>query len=118
MYKDWILVRRLPEEADKINQRIVENIQQVTEENQEYIRSYHPAVKEAGFVFVYFNPSSLSKSVWIVHPASARKNTFLLDKLSVAGLGEVFRIHIAAPSNGKHTQSALELQPLLGHYEI
>ncbi|PBK76470.1 hypothetical protein ARMSODRAFT_227245 [Armillaria solidipes] len=85
MYKDWVLVRRLPEEADEINQRIAENIQQVTEENQEYIRSYHPAFKEASSVFVYFNPSSLSESVWIVHPAFARRNTFLLDNLSVAG---------------------------------
>ncbi|KAK0450562.1 uncharacterized protein EV420DRAFT_1750348 [Desarmillaria tabescens] len=64
--EDWPLIPRLPEEADETKRHIAKNIQQVTEENEQYIRSYHPAFEDADFVFVYCNPSSLRESVWMV----------------------------------------------------
>ncbi|KAK0222515.1 hypothetical protein EDD85DRAFT_861375 [Armillaria nabsnona] len=82
---DWPLIPLLPEKADETKRYIAQNIQQVTEENVRYIRSYHPAFEDADLVFVYCNPSSLRESVWIVHPAFARSNAFLLENLFVAG---------------------------------
>ncbi len=59
-------------------------------------------------VFVYCNPSSLSESVWIVHPAFARSNAFLLENLFVAGQ-EVHPFEHVPPETG---QPAI----LSGHY--
>ncbi|SJL02972.1 uncharacterized protein ARMOST_06315 [Armillaria ostoyae] len=105
---DWPWIPRLPEEADETKRYIAQNIQQVTEENVRYIRSYHPAFEDADLVFVYCNPSSLRESVWIVHPAFARSNAFLLDNLFVAGR-EVHPFEHNPPETG---QPAI----LAGHY--
>ncbi|KAK0466183.1 uncharacterized protein EV420DRAFT_1474966 [Desarmillaria tabescens] len=104
VHKDWLLVPRLPEEVDEVKQHIAENVKHVTDENERYIRSYHSAFKDADFVFVYCNPSSLSESVWIVHPAFAQRNAFLLNSLSVAGR-EVHPFEYIPPPLGDGTLS-------------
>ncbi|KAK0466184.1 uncharacterized protein EV420DRAFT_814572 [Desarmillaria tabescens] len=83
--QDCLLITRLPEEPHETKRHIAENIEHVTEENEQYIRSYHPAFEDANSVIVYCNPSSINESVWMIHPTIAQTNAFLLDNLSVAG---------------------------------
>ncbi|KAK0450561.1 uncharacterized protein EV420DRAFT_1646481 [Desarmillaria tabescens] len=111
-YDNWPLIPRLPEKADETKRHIAANIQQVTEENEKYIRSYHSAFEDAEFVCVYCNPSSLRESVWMVHPAYARRNAFLLDNLSVAGRG----VHVMA-YNPPPTDTQDELSGYYRHIE-